>query len=201
MVIYLFVIVCLFLDYYIIGIFYLNKFYYNQILCIFSRFFFIDVFKRVEEKEEEEENQDTYVSKFVIFVIFSLYSGSNYMVDFNDFRLYFSIKLQFFEEKDEVNYDFNFGVIKLEDFDLDLEKVLTMVNVLSRKNGDDEDFYAIIDDVNLKLFVKEDYDTFLFLFERLGKIESKDEFFLIYLELVFISKNGVKEIESVLDEY
>lgn len=138
---------------------------------------------------------------FVIFVIFSLYSGSNYMVDFNDFRLYFSIKLQFFEEKDEVNYDFNFGVIKLEDFDLDLEKVLTMVNVLSRKNGDDEDFYVIIDDVNLKLFVKEDYDTFLFLFERLGKIESKDEFFLIYLELVFISKNGVKEIESVLDEY
>lgn len=200
MVIYLFVIVCLFLDYYIIGIFYLNKFYYNQILCIFSRFFFIDVFKRVEEKEEEEENQDTYVSKFVIFVIFSLYSGSNYMVDFNDFRLYFSIKLQFFEEKDEVNYDFNFGVIKLEDFDLDLEKVLTMVNVLSRKNGDDEDFYAIIDDVNLKL-LKEDYDTFLFLFERLGKIESKDEFFLIYLELVFFSKNGVKEIESVLDEY
>lgn len=76
-----------------------------------------------------------------------------------------------------------------------------MVNVLSRKNGDDEDFYAIIDDVNLKLFVKEDYDTFLFLFERLGKIESKDEFFLIYLELVFFSKNGVKEIESVLDEY
>lgn len=200
MVIYLFVIVCLFLDYYIIGIFYLNKFYYNQILCIFSRFFFIDVFKRVEEKEEEEENQDTYVSKFVIFVIFSLYSGSNFMVDFNDFRLYFSIKLQFFEEKDEVNYDFNFGVIKLEDFDLDLEKVLTMVNVLSRKNGDDEDFYAIIDDVNLKL-LKEDYDTFLFLFERLGKIESKDEFFLIYLELVFFSKNGVKEIESVLDEY
>ncbi|XP_065925390.1 protein mono-ADP-ribosyltransferase PARP14 isoform X4 [Magallana gigas] len=160
-----------------------------------------DVFKRVEEKEEEEENQDTYVPKFVIPAISSPYSGPNYMADSNDSRPYSSIKSQLSEEKDEANHDSNPGVTKSEDFDSDPEKIPTMVNVSSRKNGDDEDPYATIDDVNLKSFVKEDHDTPPSLPERPGRTESKDEFSSTYLEPVSINKNGAKETESASDEY
>lgn len=155
----------------------------------------------MEEKEEEEENQDTYVPKFVIPAISSPYSGPNYMADSNDSRPYSSIKSQLSEEKDEANHDSNPGVTKSEDFDSDPEKIPTMVNVSSRKNGDDEDPYATIDDVNLKSFVKEDHDTPPSLPERPGRTESKDEFSSTYLEPVSINKNGAKETESASDEY
>lgn len=150
--------------------------------------------------EEEEENQDTYVPNFVIPAISSPYSGSNYMADSNDSRPYSSIKSQLSEDKDEANDDSNPGVMKSENLDSDPEKVPMMGYVSSKKNGDEEDPYATIDDVNLKSFI-ENHDMPPSLPERPGKTESKDEFSLTYLEPFSMSKNSAQQTENASDEY